>query len=202
MKIESGVILEIELPMGFGYAYAKYVDIHLLIGRYFDSSLLKVYDFISKEPIKNIDLFKDKDLLFGPALLTGKPSVRKTGWKAVGKYLTDDDFKVPFFKSVNKFPYIVENESLIGPWHLVTLGVSEVITPYEKIKHLEQAVLEGSDQIEARIVMELLRRDGREINKFYELNKVEPHIKRVYLRMINVPIYSTIPKEIRGKPIV
>lgn len=196
--MDSGTVFEIELPFQMGYSYARYVDISHIIGRVWDSSMLKVYNHTSGSPLEDVEFLKSVDLLFGPTLLVRKPTRRTTGWKVVGKFLMDDDYIVPNFKTTHRFPYIVEDESKIDLWLIVALGKSEEPMPYDRISHLEQPVLQGIDQIEARIVMEILRNRGEDPLKFYEWEELEDHIKRVYLRMINVPKYSDIPNLIRG----
>lgn len=202
MKIETGVILEIPLPKNFGYAYGKYVDVVQFTGRSFDSNLIKIYDFVTETPLKNIDILKNTEYLMGPVILYKRPSNRKPlRWRPIGKYLTDEDFEVPYFKNSPKSIMLVDDESKLTPWFGSQLGLNIVELPYNNIKHLEQTVLQGPEQLETRIIMECIRKKGNDVLDFYDLEKEPDYIKSVYTRMINVPVYSTIPKEIRGKPL-
>ncbi|MCD4793450.1 MAG: immunity 26/phosphotriesterase HocA family protein [Bacteroidales bacterium] len=200
MKIENGTILEIPLDKEFGFAYSRYLDISSSINREFGSDLLMVYSNTSLNSINDINDIIKSELLFAPVLIDGKPSIKgKNKWRIIGNYIDKSDDFIPDFKSARCFPYIVEDESKIGPWNLVKLGIDEIETDYHKIKHLEQNSMHSEDQIVARIIMELLRTKGIKIEDYFNFSKEEEHIKRTYFKMKNVPIYSKVPKEIRGR---
>ncbi len=201
IKMESGSIFEIPLQFNYGFGYGKYINISHIIGRQFDANLFRVFDFVSQKPIGNIRDIIKYDLLLGPLILIGTPPVRgQHKWKFIGSNLKESDLNIPDYKYTLHFPYIVEDESSIGPWSY-TRNITEVSKPisYEKVKHLEQPTLHAPDQIASRIVMEMMRKSNIDPMIFFK--DEEEYIKRVYLKMINVPIYSTIPKEIRGKAI-
>jgi len=201
-KVESGHIFEIPLPFDFGFAYGKYLDVSMIMGHKFDGHHFKVFNLISQEPIKSIDDLKNCDLLFGQIILVGKPNIRGKNkrWKAVGKELNELDLVVPDFKSALVFPYIVEDESKIDGdrWDICRRDKSIKAT-YNQLSHLEQPTLYAQENVEIRIVMEILRQRGDNPLKYYP--DAEDYIVRTYWKMINVPIYSTIPKEIRGRAI-
>jgi hypothetical protein len=200
IKIKNGSILEIPLDNELGFCYAKYIDLSSKINRNFGSQLLKVYAIASINPIKDIEYIVNNDLLFAPILLSGKPTTRgQKAWKVIGNKLAESDNEIPIFKSARCFPYIVEDESKIGPWQYVELGKDETLIEYGKICHLEQNTLHNEEQVVARIVMELLRSEGRDVYEYFGFDGNESSLYGVYLKMKNVPIYKSIPEIIRGK---
>jgi hypothetical protein len=200
-KIVTGAIIQIELREGWGFAYAKYVDFFSIIQGHFHANCLEVYDYITQEPSNNLEILKEKDLLFGPRIINGKPSLRgQDKVSMIGLINDESEIIIPDFKDVRFFPWIVEDESRISPWYPIfqlhpTNHPREY--PYKLVKHLEHRVLTGKEQIRLRIEMEILRKQGKDPKEIVNLD-VESQ-KFIYFQMINVPIYSTIPREMRGK---
>jgi hypothetical protein len=128
------------------------------------------------------------------------PNLRKeTGWKSLGIISSPDDDTIPDFKGVQAAIGIVEDESKIGPWYSIhNLTQRSENKDYKLIAHLEQKVLTTSSLgLVWRTGMEYCRLNQLEVSDYYDLNDLG--IKNMYYQMINTPLYSTIPKEIRGK---
>lgn len=94
---------------------------------------------------------------------------------------------------------LIDDESTIKIWRANRniKEYSDSPCTYEQVKHLENAVLSSTYGIEIRTAMEYCRINGLEINKHFDLEELA--IQNIHRQMINVPIYSTLPKEIRGK---
>jgi hypothetical protein len=196
----SGSILEFKVPPNLGYAYCKILDFRSI--REFDGVLVKVFDHIVKEPIKDIKILGEKDWLFGARRMPWLPGTRGKGaWKFKGILISKEDNIIPDFKYCLANSYLVQDSSKIGPWYVIRniREMSKQPYLYNQIKHLEDTVLSPRPGIERRTAMEYCRIHGMNVKKLFDLK--EPGNKIVYTQMINVPIYSKIPKEIRGKAI-
>lgn len=195
----SGSVLEFKVPMDLGYAYCKILDFRYI--RMFDGVLAKVYDYIVKEPISDITILDKKDWLFGARRLADLPNTRgKRAWKFKGVLIAEDDDIIPDFKYAPKASPLIEDESTIEKWYvnrnIDQLSYEEVCT-HDQVRHLENTVVNTQIGIETRTAMEYYRIKKLDIKKDFDLEDMSNWNN--YWAMINVPIYSTIPKKIRGK---
>jgi hypothetical protein len=195
----SGSVLEFKVPKDLGYAYCKILDFRHI--REFDGVLAKVYDYIVKEPISDITILDKRDWLLGARRLTDLPNTRgKRAWKLKGVLISEDDDIIPDFKYSFKASSLIEDESTIEKWYvnrnIDQLSYEEVCT-HDQVRHLENTVVNSQLGIEIRTAMEYFRINNLDIKKDFDLEDMSNW--NTYQAMINVPIYSTIPKEIRGK---
>lgn len=196
----SGSILEFKVPHDFGFAYCKILDFRHI--RVFDGVLVKVYNCIVREPISDIKILNDKDLLFGVRRMPDLPGTRgKKAWKMKGVLVAADDNIIPDFKYSIKEHLLLDDESKAGPWYVVRnlTQTSKESYPHDCVRHLEDTVISSQSAIEIRTAMECYRINGIDVSKHFDLSQTVNSI--IYRQMINVPIYSSIPKEIRGKAI-
>lgn len=194
----SGTVLEFKMPNNLGYAYCKVLDFRYI--RQFDGVLVKVFDHIVNEPIKDINVLREKDWLFGARRMPWLPGTRGKGaWKMKGVLIAEDDKIIPDFKYCIKSSPFVEDESKLEPWDVVKDINNYVSCPYEKVRHLEDTVVSPSPAIEIRAAMEYYRMHNMEIKEHFDLSKTINEL--VYKQMIKVPIYKTIPKKMRGRAI-
>jgi|SRR5450432_2749490 len=192
----SGTILEFKIPLDLGYAYCKILDFRYI--REFDGVLVKVFDHIVKEPVNDINILREKDWLFGSRRMPWLPGTRGKGaWKIKGVLLAQDDSVIPDFKYCIKSSPFSEDESKLEPWDIVRNIKDYIPSEYEKVKHLEDTVVSPRPAIEIRTAMEYYRMQNVDVKKDFDLNKTINEL--IYKQMMHVPIYSTIPKEIRGK---
>ena len=191
----SGTILEFKVPLNLGYGYCKILDFRNM--RMFDGVLVKVFDHITKEPINDISILSNKDLLFGCRRMPWLPGTRGKGaWKVKGVLIAKEDNAIPDFKYCIKASHLIEDLSKIEPWYAVKNINNYILSSYEKVNHLEDTVVTPRPGIEIRTAMEYCRIHKMDIKKLFELN--EPGNNITYKQMLNVPIYSTIAPEIRG----
>lgn len=195
----SGSVLEFKVPLDLGYAYCKVLDFRHI--REFDGALAKVYDYIVKEPLKDINILSDKDWLFGARRMPWLPNTRGKGaCKFKGVLIAEEDNTIPDFKVSPLASPLIEDQSTITKWY-VNRNINELsyenVCSHDQVKHLENTVLTSQLGIEIRTAMEYCRAHNMSIDQYFDLN--DDANKFNYVNMINVPIYSTIPKEIRGK---
>lgn len=197
MAFINGSILEFKVPLNLGFAYCKILDFRYI--REIDGVLAKVFDYITEKPIKDIQILRDKDYLFGARRLYDLPNTRGKGaWKFKGVLISDDDKVIPDFKYSHKSaPWI--DDSTVDHWQVVRNinEYSKEFCTYDQIKHLENTVVDSQRSIEIRTAMEYYRINNLNLEQDFDLQN--PVNAGFYQTMINVPIYSTIPKEIRGK---
>jgi hypothetical protein len=194
----SGTVLEFKVPINLGYAYCKILDFRYI--REFDGVLAKVFDHIVSEPIEDINILREKDWLFGARRMPWLPGTRGKGaWKMKGILIAEDDNVIPEFKYSTKYSPLEEDKSKLGPWYVIrNINESSKDTyPYECIKHLEDTVVSPRPGIETRTAMEYCRIHNMSIEQYFDLGNQGNEI--TYKQMINVPIYKTIPKAIRGR---
>lgn len=194
----SGSILEFKIPCGLGFGYCKIVDFRSI--REFDGVLAKVYDCFVTEPLKDISILDSKEWLFGARRLAGLPNTRGKGaWKFKGVLISPDDNIIPDFKYSQKFSALMDDESALKEWYaIINLTESNDKTcSYEAVKHLENTAVGTQYGIEIRTAMEYYRCHDLDIAKDFDLNELIN--SNIYRMMMNVPIYKTIPPNIRGR---
>lgn len=195
----SGSVFEFRLLKGMGFAYCKVLDFRNLSE--IDGVLAKVFDLIVDKPIKDISILREKDWLFGARRLYNLPNSRGRGaWRFKGVLLSKNDDEIPDFKYSTKLSSKILDESIIEKWYIsrniVELNYNEVYS-HDQVKHLEDTKIDSTISIEIRASMEYYRKQKKDIKSDFDLGEISNWNN--YRRMINVPIYSSIPKEIRGK---
>ena len=196
----NGSVFEFKLPFNIGFGYCKIIDFRNI--RKFDGIIVKVFDCISKEPLSDISGLGDVDYLFGARRLSDIPNTRGKGaWKMKGILVSADDNVIPDFKYSNKSSPLVKNESTVSPWYVVRdiNKISEVPYSYDKVRHLEDTVITGQLGIELRTAMEYMRINKIDVKNHFDITVTTNW--NIYRTMINIPIYKSIPKEIRGRVI-
>lgn len=191
-------VFEFKLPFKFGFAYCKILDFRHI--REFDGLLAKVFNLITDEPIANIKMLQEKEWLFGARRMAGIPTVAgKNAWKYRGIIVSEDDQIIPEFKYSHKLSPLVEDESVIKKWSIVK-NIDESTEDdytYEEVRHLETTVIASQYGIGVRTAMEYCRINALNIADYFDLD--DPAHWSIYRTMINIPIYSSIPKKLKGK---
>ncbi len=194
----SGSIFEFKVPSGIGYAYCKVLDFRYI--REFDGVIVKVFDKIVDHPLKDIRSLEEHDLLFGARRMPWLPNSRGKGaWKFKGVLISNDNNIIPDFKYCIKSSPFVEDESKLVPWDVVRNINNYIPCSYENVRHLEDCIVSPGIAIEIRTAMEYLRINKLNVQDYFDVDK--PINEIIYKQMIKVPIYNTIPKELRGKSI-
>jgi hypothetical protein len=195
-RIKSGDIIQIPLPKDFGFAYAKYINLIEFSPQSNYPDLIRVYDFVSKLPVIDINELKDRDFLFSPILVGGlAPTIKNRIWKIVGHLtLSDNDNVIPHYKVSEPIGELEENAKR---WYYVVDGNinKKYAAPIGNVQHLEYLGAIGTDYLGTKIAMEYLKKCKKDIKDYFDLK--EYHEKFIYNRIINKPLYSEINKELR-----
>ena len=192
-KIESGTIFAIPLPKGRGYCYGKYLHLHEVTGSTYDSHLFKVYDYFTNEVDTDIEKIQKSALLYGHFMLAGKPRIRGLGWKIIGNEILDNDKFYPDFKELRGSRWL-----LARYYKSKDAGVVYDID-IKRVTHLEHNILRSELEIPERILMELLRKEGKDIEKELDFDGEDKEMLDTYEKMEGIPIYSKIPEKYRGR---
>jgi len=198
MGFINGSVFEFKIPLNMGFAYCKVLDFRSI--REFDGLLAKVYDYISKEELTDLKVLNSKDWLFGARRMPNIPSIKGKGaWKFKGVLVSKDDSFIPDFKYSSKSSPLVSDEATIKEWNVVQdiNKPLDSLLSYESVKHLEDTVLTSQRGIEIRTAMEYCRIKDIDIKSHFDLDDMSNW--NIYRTMINVPIYSSIPKGFSGK---
>jgi hypothetical protein len=194
----TGSVFRFYVPEIGKYAFCKYYDFTYL--NKFHGLLAQVFDYFSDVELNSVDDLKSADWLFGHRSMHRWPNLRKdSGWKYLGLLSAPSDDFVPDFKGVQAVPWVVEDESKIGPWYSVTnLSKRGPNCEYMQVRHLEMKILTvASLSLAWRTGMEYCRINGLPVEDYYDLNAESKRL--MYFQMINVPFYKDLPKEIRGR---
>lgn len=202
-QLKSGTIIRVKLEHDLGYVYGKVINlVELLKEKQNVQELVYFYDCVTKNPSKD-DLTKiqSSDLLVGPMfVLDLKPVVKNGTWEEVGFIEpTKEELIIPDFKETS--PITAYDEDEATGWNYIrNLNVNgRVPSTWEKVKHLNLFKYSSHDLIARRLTMEHLRQTGKKIEDYYEMKEWKE--LSVYKNMKYTSIYSTVPKEIRGRAI-
>jgi len=197
----TGSVFQFYVPEIRKYAFCKFFDFTHISS--FHGLLAQVFDKFSDEEENSVEELKDCDWLFGLRSMHKWPNLRKdTGWKSLGILSSPDDDIIPDFKGVQNFKSIVDDESKIGPWYpIYNLTQRGEVCEYKQVHHLERIILTTSSLgLVWRTGMEYCRINKLSVKDYYDLEELGR--RNMYYQMINIPVYKTIPKEIRGRAIV
>ncbi|MEO5583680.1 MAG: hypothetical protein ABIR66_13400 [Saprospiraceae bacterium] len=197
----TGSVFQFYVPEIKKYAFCKYFDFTHISS--FHGLLAQVFNKFSESEENNFHELNECDWLFGPRSMHKWPNLRKeTSWKSLGILSSPNDTFIPDFKGAQAPSIIVEDESKITKWFPVhNLTERGENCSYSQIKHLENKTLTtASLGLSRRTGMEFCRINNLNVANYYDLS--DEGIRSAYWQMINVPIYRTIAKEIRGKSII
>ena len=202
-QLKSGTIIKVKLEHNLGYVYGKVINlIDILKEKRNIDELVYFYDYVTKSPDKD-DLIKiqSRDLLVAPLfVLDLKPVVKNGTWELVGFIEpTKEELRIPDFKEAR--PLATWDEDKATGWNYIrNLNVNgRVISTFESVRHLETFKYISHDLVARRLTMEHLRQTEKKVEDYYELKEWEE--VSVYKNMKYTSIYSTVPKEIRGRAI-
>ncbi len=202
-QLKSGTIIRVKLEHNLGFVYGKVINLTELLNVKQDvDELVHFYNYVTIEPGKNdLIILQDKDLLVGPMfVLDLKPVIKNSTWEEAGFVEPrNEELIIPDFKEAR--PLATWNEEEATGWgYIRNLHVNgRVTSSWEKVRHLEKFQYLSHDLITRRLTMEHLRQTGKKIEDYYELKEWEE--TSVYKNMKYTSVYSSVPREIRGRAI-
>ncbi len=202
-QLKSGTIVKVKLEHDLGYVYGKIINVvELLKEKRNVEELVYFYNYVANIPhTDDLIEIQTRDLLVGPLfVLDLKPVVKNNTWEKVGFIEpTKEELTIPDFKETQ--PIMAFDEDEATGWNYIrNLDVnSRVRSTWEKVRHLNLFKYSSHDLIVRRLTMEHLRQTGKQIEDYYELREWKE--LSVYKNAKYTTIYSSVPKEIRGRAI-
>ena len=200
-KLVSGSIIEIYVKDINRYIYIKYIDVRDLIKEMSYPFQFRIYrDFYTK-PLISIDNLNFSDLLISPLHLTGFKELIKTGeWKVIDSQdLTDYD-KLQHHYKMAWPPSLIVHFDDVKQWRVLK-NINNVnqgeIVPYYRCAHLEYAENLGASHLSLRVTIEYWKANGQEVN--LDKSKWSKFDHVLYSRYVNMPLYTKVPEEFKGK---
>lgn len=202
-RLKSGHILRIPLWHGWGFAYAKYVNVAGINGNDSYGDLIKLFDFRSPtdEPLK-INMLSN--YLTQPILLAGRlPTMKQQLWRIVGEMplLAEDnnlpEMRVPEHNIANRM--IISQQPRDGA-SLYTKNLAlrpQFETATLNVAHLEFLSARGSGLIEIRATMSFMKQEGATISDYFDLT--DPRDRYEYELIKDRPLANTLPKSLYGR---
>ncbi|WP_439554326.1 Imm26 family immunity protein [Flavobacterium macrobrachii] len=201
-KIETGSIIKIPLEHGFGFVLAKFINLKEIKEDIGYNEFIYVYNQVFKDEDVVVEGIDNNDLLLGGIyVLNPYPALKNKIWEIVGHLEPKaSELQIPDFKDFGPVFTMYEKDAKI--WYYIHNAEvnKRIITEYEKVKHLEQFIYSAYGSIMTRLTMEVIRQSEKRIEDYYELKEHDELSS--YYNIMYTPVYSTIPKEIRGKAIL
>ncbi len=202
-RLKSGHILRFPLWHGWGFAYAKYVNVAGINGNDSYGDLLKIFDYrsLNDEPLQ---LAKLGNYLTQPVLLAGRlPTMRQQFWNIVGKMplLAEDhdlpEMRVPEHSIANRM-VIFQQPRPGATLYTKNLALRpQFETATSNVAHLEFLGARGSGLIEISATMAFMQQEGAPISDYFDLT--DPRDKYEYELVKDRPLANTLPKSLYGR---
>lgn len=199
-KLNTGDILRIPLWNKLGFAYAKYMDLSQSPSVNMPS-LIKVYCYWTKTMDFDLEMIKESKYLIQPILVAGiNPAIRKGLWEIVGNVgKSEEDMVLPHFRSHEPR---WEEENNAKEWsYIKDCDVNKRIkTSLEKIKHLERYAGQGTGNIEIKVTMQIMKKEGLNIVDYFDIE--DETVEYQYNIVKESPLLSEIPDSMHGRAII
>lgn len=184
-KPVEGSILRIPLLKGFGYAYAKYIDLTKFDPDVSLPEIIKVFDVRTTDQSEKTDSLKLTNYLLAPMAVAGLHRTLKKGlWEIVGhKQLLAWEQKVPDFKGGNSSLDEVEQ----GDWFIYKeckLANKKKCT-YEEVKYLQPLAGISTGNVEILLTMYFILKEGKLIKDLFDLENES--YKWKYKQVLDTP---------------
>jgi hypothetical protein len=192
-QLLNGNIYEIPLPNKYGFGYVKYINSRKEFKGTSLADILLVFDYHSLISIKECSVI-NRDLLIAPITISGSSIIPKLNWKVIcNEVVSNSDKWLPEVKS--GWPPLIDNPTQWVYFEELGSTTKMHFSSYEKVKHLDWNRGLNVEIIAFRIYFELLRKRGQEL-KGYIMNFFE---ENEYKRIKDLPVYSSLPIDIKGK---
>ncbi|WP_165585907.1 Imm26 family immunity protein [Pedobacter nototheniae] len=196
-KFKNGDILQIPLPNGLGFAYAKGINLLELNNAIHYPTMIRVYNFRTTSVDIPLTELLNKKLVLCPLLIAGiLPTLSKGVWKIIGNTgYSEEEKEIPNYKIPEP-----DEENLKDWYYVVNADISQKIkSTYDNVKHLETIGAKGAELVGTKIAMALIRDEGKNIEDYFKLE--EYFEKKYYQEVIEIPTYYKQSQSIKGKAI-
>jgi hypothetical protein len=174
-KIKQGAIIRIPLLNGYGFAYAKFLDLAQLtdptglgVGE-----IIKVYQYRTIESVSSVNITSQDKYLIAPIGVAGlRHALKLAAWQIVGEaQLDEQDYIIPDFKGGNETQEEIEK----GEWFIYRQARTNTrkICSYSEVKYLQPFGAYSTHTIELLLTMYHIVHDGKRVEQFFDLTDEE-----------------------------
>ncbi|PVD53010.1 hypothetical protein DC498_06490 [Terrimonas sp.] len=200
-KLVSGSIIEVYVKEINRYVYLKYIDVREFIEKMSYPFQFRIHRFFYKQPLTSIENLNFSDLLISPLHLTGFKELIKTGeWKVVGVQDITNYDKLQHHYKMAWPPSLIVLFDNVEQWRVLK-NINNVnegqIVPYYRCAHLEYAENLGASHLLLRVIIEYYKAKSQEVN--LDKSKWGKFDYVLYSRYVNMPLYTEVPDEFKGK---
>lgn len=194
-RLKNGDIIEIPLNSQYGYGYAKFLNSIKMWGNKNLPDVLRIFKYHSLIPVSNLSEIIDRELLIAPIAIGGSKNLLNNGCSIIGtELITEADKFLPQVKS--GWPHFEENPTQWVYYEDLGDTTKMYFTDYDKVKNLEYSRVLDVSILPFRIIMELMKLEGKDIRstkvKFGWLEEIE------YKQSIGIVPYSLQNAAVRG----
>lgn len=194
--IRHGDIVEIKLPHLNRFSYCKVVEPKQLTRPINLPHFIRVYSDTYKQPIPSTEMLNRKLLLAPFYIVGGSAAITKFGWRVVSnEVVSEAEEWIPDTKE--GWPLF---SNLPEKWGYKQCYSTELIfSEYERVSHLDDATGKNVEVIPFLIELELLKNEGKDIRTEYGINNWLE--QTIYNSFIQLPVFTKLPEEIKGRAI-
>ena len=202
-RLKSGHILRIPLGHGWGFAYAKYLNVIGVSGNQSYPDIVKIFNYRSPAN-ETINTARLQTYLMQPVLLAGRlPTLRQGLWSIVGvlPLLPEDgilpDLRVPEHIIADRM--VIYQQPRTGAT-LYTKNLElrpQFKTSLRNVEHLEFLSANGSGLIEIRATMSFMLREGKYPGDYFDL--ANPLYKYEFEQIKSRPLADSLPANLYGR---
>ena len=202
-RLKSGHILRIPLRYGWGFAYAKYLNVLGISGNESYPDMVKIFDHRSHTD-EAVDVAQLHTYLMQPILLAGRlPIMRQALWSIVGALpLLPEDNELPDLRvseSTITNRMIVNQQPRLGAT-LYTKNLSlrpQFETSLRNVEHLEFLGTQNSVLIESSATMSFMFHEGVHPGDYFDLT--DPSNQYQLEQLQSRPLANTLPRHLYGR---
>ena len=192
--IKHGDIVELTLPNLKRFGYGKIIDPRLIAKPLDYPHFIRVYDASFEQPILSLDALR-RELLVAPFYIVGgSAAITKFNWKILDnehvqkeeEWIPDTKVAWPLFSN--------PPERWAYKQHYST---HFTFSTWENVQHLDDATGKNIQVIPFLIELELLKKEGKDIQKEFAVNDWLEQI--IYDAHSKLPVYTQLPENKKGK---
>ena len=173
-RLVQGSVIRIPLLHDLGYAYAKYINLLKISNSVSFPEIIKVYDSLTHDPITHaLELNTKTSYLISPILIAGlRPTLKDEKWVNIGKVdLSEGDTIIPDFKD----NFISDPDLSPSDVYLIKSCSlqNKTLSNQNDTRFLQHFLAEGTGNIEIKLTMYFLLKDGKNLAEFFDIEGEE-----------------------------
>ncbi|PTB96644.1 hypothetical protein C9994_06515 [Marivirga lumbricoides] len=187
-RLIQGSIVQIPLLHGLGFAYGKYIDLTKIDHTVSFPEILKIFNIRSTKAVEKSSELELKEYLITPILVAGlRPTLRDGFWQNIGSLeLEESDFILPDFKEGNSSDSEIEKDK----WYHIKDCKKSLTTEntFDNVKYLQPFLGEGTGNIEIRLTMYFILKEGKRVEDFFNMDDI--NVQRKYNQVLDSPLHE------------